>query len=252
MDEMIITKERFQGFDGLDSKKGEGTLSTSSKENSKVSKEEIVDLDVEEPQGLYPKYIKRIFDFVLALVGIILSLPLWIVIILAIKLTSKGPAFYFQERYGKDGKVFLQWKFRSMVQDAEKYTGPVLASEKDPRITPVGWFLRKTALDELPQLVNILKGDMSFVGPRPERPCLVENEIIKKVPNFHKRHVIRPGLTGLAQVYGRYNTSPKDKLRYDLLYLKKCSFWLDLKLIILSFMITFTGKWQDRNRKVKF
>lgn len=202
-----------------------------------------------KPVALYP-YFKRIFDFCLAFIGLILSAPIWLVIIAAIKLTSKGPFLYVQERYGKDGKVFKQYKFRSMIVDAEKHTGPVLASDKDPRITPVGWFLRKTALDELPQLINILLGDMSFVGPRPERPVLVEKEIIKTVPNFHARHVIKPGLTGIAQVYGRYNTTPRDKLRFDLLYVKNSNFLLDLKLIALSFLITFTARWQHKGKRI--
>jgi lipopolysaccharide/colanic/teichoic acid biosynthesis glycosyltransferase len=198
---------------------------------------------------VYPA-LKRVFDFVISLVGLILSAPLWMFIIIAIKLNSPGPAFYFQERYGRNGKIFKQYKFRSMIHNAEKLTGPVLASEHDPRITKVGWLLRKTALDELPQILNILLGDMSFVGPRPERPCIIDNEIIEKVPNFHKRHIIRPGLTGLAQVFGRYNTLPKNKLRYDLLYVENYNFWLDLKLFILSFWISFQGKWQHRGKKL--
>lgn len=198
---------------------------------------------------VYP-YIKRMIDFFIALFGLIVSAPLWAVISLAIKLESPGPVFYTQERYGKDGVVFNQLKFRSMINNAEKLTGPVLAAEKDPRITKIGWLLRKTAMDELPQLVNILKGEMSFVGPRPERPFLVDNVIIKKVPNFRKRHAIRPGLTGLAQVYGRYNTTPRDKLRYDLLYVRNSNLFLDVKLFVLSFWITFNAKWQHRGRKL--
>ncbi|MFP4497431.1 MAG: sugar transferase [Vulcanimicrobiota bacterium] len=209
-----------------------------------------VDIDSDrQPSAAYMK-TKRAIDFLMALFGLILSSPLWLLIIIAIKLDSKGSPFYSQERIGKDDRHFQQLKFRSMVQDAEQATGAVLAREKDPRITRVGWLLRKTALDEMPQLINILTGDMSFVGPRPERPEIVENEIIKDVPNFNERHKIRPGLTGLAQVYGKYNTSPRDKLRYDLLYIKNCNLWLDVKLFVLSFYISFRGKWQHRGKKL--
>jgi lipopolysaccharide/colanic/teichoic acid biosynthesis glycosyltransferase len=198
---------------------------------------------------IYPA-IKRAIDFTIALFGLIISTPLWLVIVIAVKLNSRGPILYFQERYGKDGRKFRQWKFRSMIHDAEKKTGPVLASEEDPRITSVGWILRKTAMDELPQLINILVGEMSFVGPRPERPYLVDNQILDKVPNFHERHVIRPGLTGLAQVYGRYNTSPRDKLRYDLLYVENYNLFLDVKMFFLSIWITLHAKWQVRGKKL--
>ena len=136
-----------------------------------------------------------------------------------------------------------------MIHNAEKDSGPILAGEKDRRITRVGWFLRKTAMDELPQLINILMGDMSFVGPRPQRVVLVDSRYAQKIPDYHKRHIVRPGLTGLAQVYGRYDTPPRDKLKYDLLYIRKCNFFLDLKLIFLSFLITFRAKWQERGKK---
>ena len=192
---------------------------------------------------------KRIFDIFLASIGLILSLPLWIIISIAIKLEDGGPIFYSQERVGKDGKIFRILKFRSMVPDAEKNTGAVWASENDPRITKVGRILRATAMDELPQLLSILKGDMSFVGPRPERPELVE-EFTKKFPDFKKRFVVKPGLTGIAQIYGQYDTPPQHKLKYDLLYIKKQSFLLDLKLIFLSFYITLRGKWEHRGKKI--
>lgn len=136
-----------------------------------------------------------------------------------------------------------------MIPDAEKHTGAVWASENDPRVTKVGRILRATAMDELPQLINILKGDMSFVGPRAERPELVSN-FVKDVPHFNDRLSVRPGLTGLAQIYGRYDTNPKNKFRYDLLYIKNQSFLLDIKLILLSFWITFRGKWEYRGKKI--
>jgi len=193
--------------------------------------------------------IKRLFDIFLSSVGLVCSSPLWILFSLAIWLEDRGPLFYTQERVGKSGRIFKALKFRSMIPDAEKHTGAVWASENDPRITKVGKILRATAMDELPQLWNIFKGDMSFVGPRAERPELVE-QFAKKTKNYNKRFLVTPGLTGLAQVYGSYDTPPQQKLRYDLLYVKKQSFLLDLKLIFLSFWITFRGKWESREKKV--
>lgn len=192
---------------------------------------------------------KRFFDFLVSLGGLIFSTPLWILIPLFIKLDSRGPVFFHKVCYGRDGKTFKQWKFRSMIDNAEKESGPVLASEKDRRITRVGWFLRKTALDELPQLINILFGEMSFVGPRPQRVVLVDEKHTREMPYYHLRHLVRPGLTGLAQVYGRYNTVPRNKLRYDLLYVKNYTMFLDIKLFILSVLISLRGKWQERGKK---
>jgi len=193
--------------------------------------------------------LKRFFDIFLSSIGLILSSPLWLIISLAIKIEDRGPIFYSQERVGKNGKIFRILKFRSMIPDAEKHTGAVWASENDPRVTKVGRILRATAMDELPQLLSIFKGDMSFVGPRPERPELVK-EFTKKFPDFQKRFVVKPGLTGIAQVYGQYDTPPQHKLKYDLLYIRRQSFFLDLKLILLSFYITFRGKWEHRGKKV--
>jgi lipopolysaccharide/colanic/teichoic acid biosynthesis glycosyltransferase len=192
--------------------------------------------------------MKRLFDIFLSSIGLLLSSPLWSLFSLAIWLEDRGSIFYTQERVGKNGRVFKALKFRSMISDAEKHTGAVWASENDPRITKVGRILRATAMDELPQLWNIFKGDMSFVGPRAERPELVE-QFARKIKNYHDRFLVTPGLTGLAQVYGSYDTPPHQKLRYDLLYIKNQSFLLDLKLIFLSFWITFRGKWESRKRK---
>jgi len=192
--------------------------------------------------------LKRLFDVFLSSAGIIGSSPLWLIFSLAIKLEDRGPVFYTQERVGKQGKPFWTIKFRSMVPDAEKHTGAIWASENDPRVTKVGQLLRSTAMDELPQLWNIFKGDMSFVGPRAERPELVE-QFSKRIKNYHNRFFVAPGLTGLAQVYGNYDTPPHQKLRYDLLYIKNYSFLFDLKLIFLSFWITFRGKWESRAKK---
>ncbi|MGH7829651.1 MAG: sugar transferase [Candidatus Binatia bacterium] len=206
-------------------------------------------LSREIPYPLVPEYsLKRAFDFILACMGLVLSLPLWLIIALAIKMEDGGPLFYRQERVGKGGKKFTLMKFRSMVPDAERQTGPVWAFQNDPRVTGVGHWLRVTAMDELPQLWNILRGDISFVGPRAERPKFVE-QFRQEIANYDLRHTVQPGLTGLAQIYGSYDSDPKEKFRYECLYIKKQCFLLDLKLILLSFWITFRGKWQDRGKK---
>ncbi len=193
-------------------------------------------------------FLKRPLDIALSLTGIVLSSPLWGLIGVLVYLGDRGPVFYSQERVGKDGETFKVRKFRSMVQGAEKYTGAGIAAEDDPRITGIGKILRATAMDELPQLLSILKGEMSFVGPRPERPEFVA-EFGKTIPDYNLRHTVTPGLTGLAQVFGSYDTPPRHKLKYDLLYIKNRGFLLDLKLIFLSFWITFKGKWQVKTRK---
>jgi lipopolysaccharide/colanic/teichoic acid biosynthesis glycosyltransferase len=156
--------------------------------------------------------LKRFFDIFLSSVGLILSFPFWFIIFLSIKIEDRGSIFYPQERVAKNGKIFRILKCRSMIPDAEKHTGAVWTRENDPRVTKIGKILRASAMDELPQLWNILKGKMSFVGPRAERPELVNN-FVKDVPNFNGRLLVRPGLTGLAQIYGRYDTDPKNKLR---------------------------------------
>jgi len=199
-------------------------------------------------------FLKRIFDIALSFVGMILSFPLWILFAAMIWLEDRGPVFYRQERIGKNGRIFNALKFRSMIKDAEREQGPVQAKEDDHRITKVGKFLRATAMDELPQLTNIFKGDMSFVGPRALRPEEIENHgnhtvSLKDLPGFNKRHSIKPGLTGLTQVYLPKDFPIKRKFRYDLLYIKNRSFWMDLKLIILSFWITFRAKWETRKKK---
>lgn len=200
--------------------------------------------------------LKRIFDICLSSVGIIGSLPLWVFFFLAILIGDGRPIFYLQERVGKNGKIFKALKFRSMIKDAEKETGPVQAVENDPRVTIAGRILRATAMDELPQLINILKGDMSFVGPRALRP--EEKEVhgnpdetnIEDIPGYKERLTLMPGLTGIAQVYLPTDALRSEKFRYDLLYIKKQSFLLDLKLIFLSFWITFRGKWESRRKKL--
>jgi lipopolysaccharide/colanic/teichoic acid biosynthesis glycosyltransferase len=200
--------------------------------------------------------VKRVFDILLASAGLLISSPLWIIIILRIKLEDRGPVFYLQERVGKNGKIFRVIKFRSMIIDAEKEGVPIQATEHDPRVTKIGNILRKTAMDELPQLVNIWKGDMSFVGPRALRP--EEREVrgsgvsvrIEKVPGYKDRLAVIPGLTGLAQVYLPADAPRRQKFRYDALYVKRQSFCFDLKLVLLSFWITFKGKWESSGKKI--
>lgn len=192
---------------------------------------------------------KRVMDLVLASLGLLLSAPAWLVVAAAIKIEDGGPIFYRQRRVGQGGRIFAVLKFRSMVVDAERETGPVWAQQNDRRVTRVGRFLRATALDELPQLWNILRGDMSFVGPRPERPELVDR-FRREVPNYDVRLIVKPGLTGLAQVYGRYDSPPRHKLKYEKLYLRKRSLCLDLQLIALSVWISVRGKWASRSRKL--
>jgi len=200
--------------------------------------------------------LKRLFDICLSSIGIIGSSPLWILFSIAILLEDGWPIFYFQERVGKNGRMFRALKFRSMLPDAEKKTGPVQAVENDPRVTKVGRILRATAMDELPQLWNILKGDMSFVGPRALRPEELEVKgnpevlSIEEIPGYRERATVHPGLTGLAQVYLPTDALRRDKFRYDLLYIKNQSFLLDLKLVFLSFWITFRGKWESRQKKI--
>lgn len=177
--------------------------------------------------------IKRAMDIVLSAIGLVMTSPFFLIIAILIKFTDGGPIFYRQVRLTKNGKEFTICKFRTMIQNAEKYTGARLASENDDRIFPVGKFLRRTRLDELPQLWNILKGDMSLVGPRPERPELAQ-EIEKEIPEFRYRLKVKAGLTGYAQIYGKYNTTFYDKLKLDLTYICNYSLLLDLKLIIMT------------------
>jgi lipopolysaccharide/colanic/teichoic acid biosynthesis glycosyltransferase len=198
---------------------------------------------------------KRVFDVGIASMGLLLSVPLWVLIAVAIKLNDGGPVFYGQERVGRAGKRFQSWKFRSMVPNADQLYGRLQAEERDPRVTRVGRVVRATAMDELPQLWNIFKGDMSFVGPRALLPD--ETEIrgpresvpLEKIPGYDVRQLVRPGLTGIAQVYAPRDIPRRQKFRLDRLYIEKQSFWLDLKLFVLSFWVTLRGKWEHRGRK---
>ncbi|MCK5581118.1 MAG: exopolysaccharide biosynthesis polyprenyl glycosylphosphotransferase [Candidatus Omnitrophica bacterium] len=187
---------------------------------------------------------KRVFDVVISVIAVIVLSPLFIVTALLVKCTSKGSIFYKQTRVGKDWKLFDMYKFRTMRVDAEKLTGPVWAAENDSRLIPVGKFLRKTHIDEIPQFFNILRGDMSFIGPRPERPLFVE-KLKKEICGYEKRLQVKPGLTGLAQVWNRYDETIHDvrkKIKYDILYIKRMCLWTDLRIFLRTFRVVFTGE----------
>lgn len=198
------------------------------------------------PQRVY----KRAFDLVACGLAAVVASPIMLAVAIAIKLEDGGPVFYKQKRATYDGKVFEILKFRSMIVDAEKAGVPMAATDKDPRITKVGHFIRACRIDELPQLLNILKGDMSIVGPRPER---VENmeAYSKDLPEFPFRLKVKGGLTGYAQVYGKYNTSPHDKLCMDMMYVENYSFLLDLKLILMTLRIILSKESTEGFDKVE-
>ena len=183
------------------------------------------------------EFVKRVMDIVFSLVGLVIASPFMLVIAFLIKVYDGGPIFYKQNRLTKDGKVFQILKFRSMKVQSEK-KGARLAMKDDDRITPVGKVLRQIHFDELPQIFNILKGDMSLVGPRPERPEIAQ-EYLKEIPEFNYRLKVKAGLTGYAQVYGKYNTTPYDKLKLDLTYIETYSVVQDIKLLMLTFKILF-------------
>jgi lipopolysaccharide/colanic/teichoic acid biosynthesis glycosyltransferase len=201
-------------------------------------------------------FIKRAFDIAVSAVGMIVFAPVAMLIAFAIKLEDGGPILFKQDRVGRSCNVFVAYKFRSMVVDAERLTGAVQATANDPRVTKVGRLLRATAFDELPQLWNIFRGDMSVVGPRPLRPGEADTTAdgamlpLSAISGYEARHRVRPGLTGIAQVYAARDLPRTGKFRYDLLYQKKAGFCLDLRLIVQSFWITARGRWEDRGRKV--
>lgn len=187
------------------------------------------------------RFFKRLFDIVLSLFGIVITSPLMIIIAILIRSTSKGPAIYRQTRITVGNREFKMLKFRTMYENAEEKTGPVLSSDDDPRVTKVGRVLRNLRLDELPQLFNVLKGDMSFVGPRPERPFFVE-QYSRDIPEYIHRYLVKAGMTGYAQIYGKYDTSAVDKLKYDLLYIRDYSLMLDIKLILQTIKVLLGKK----------
>jgi len=201
--------------------------------------------------------LKRPLDIILSFLMMVLSLPVSIPIALAIKMEDGGPIFYRQERWGRNGTRFRAYKFRTMVPDSDSIFGIRQATENDFRITRVGRLLRAMGLDELPQIINIFSGDMSFVGPR----SLAVGEIVRDekgnvidyedIPGFQERLRVRPGLTSLAVIYIPKDSPPHRKFRYDLLYINRQSFGLDLRLIVLSFWISFCGKWESRRQKIR-
>src|SRR5690606_26897811 len=194
-------------------------------------------------------------DVAVAGAGLLASMPVWLVAALAIRLEDGGPVFYSQERAGKHGRPFRVYKFRSMVPDAEAGVGALQASDGDPRITRTGRWLRATAMDELPQLWSIFVGDMSFVGPRALRPGEIEvvgdgrAVALEDVPGYDVRSSVVPGLTGVAQIYAARDLPRRQKFRYDRLYIRQRSFWLDVRLIALPFWISVRGRWEVRGRK---
>jgi len=182
----------------------------------------------------WSQIVKRAFDLALAAAVLVLLFPVMLGIALAVKLTSPGPILYRQDRMGLDGQRFQMLKFRTMRVNAESGTGPVWASADDTRRTPIGAFLRRFSLDELPQFVNVLRGEMSAVGPRPERPVFVER-FRQTVPGYMLRHKVKSGITGWAQVHGlRGNTSLEERIQHDIEYIERWSLWLDLKIIVLT------------------
>lgn len=188
--------------------------------------------------------VKRVYEFATASVALILLLPVIVAVAVAIKLDTRGPVFFKQERVGQNGQIFTIYKFRSMREDAEEGTGPVWAAGEDDRVTRVGRFIRKTRLDEVPQLFNVVLGDMSFVGPRPERPFFVE-QLSKEIPYYVKRHAVKPGITGWAQVrysYGASVEDAKEKLQYDLYYIKNLSLLRDVEVLIDTLKVVVLGK----------
>jgi lipopolysaccharide/colanic/teichoic acid biosynthesis glycosyltransferase len=208
------------------------------------------------PRSFFQEALKRSFDIVLSGSGLIVSAPIWLMVSIAIAVEDGLPVFFRQNRWGRGSRPFLALKFRTMRKGSEKERS-VQAGHDDPRITRAGRFLRACAMDELPQLWNIFRGDMSFVGPR----ALPMNEIQSSenekdvpdeaIPGFKERLAVRPGLTGIAQIFADRDTTRARKFRYDLLYIRRHSFWLDLRLIVLSFYISFLGRWEVRGSKFK-
>jgi lipopolysaccharide/colanic/teichoic acid biosynthesis glycosyltransferase len=198
---------------------------------------------------------KRALDVCLSGIGLIVSSPIWLALAVAIKLEDRGPVFFTQDRVGEGGRVFKVFKFRSMIPNAEAVVGALQATEEDPRVTRIGRIMRATAMDELPQLWNIFRGDMTFVGPRALRPGEIEASdgefiALEDIPGYAERTRLRPGLTGVAQIYAPRDVGRRNKFRYDRVYAKRASFWLDVKLILLSFWITFRGRWEHRDSKI--
>lgn len=215
-------------------------MSNSAKRPEQLTEEHInsIDYDIVKGGSLFNAY-QRITDIVLCLIALIIGIPLMVIFGVLIKIEDNGPAVYKQERVGKGGKCFYLYKLRSMRTDAEKF-GAQWAEKDDPRITKVGKFIRKTRIDEIPQLFNILRGDMGIIGPRPERPMFTV-QFDEEIPGFINRLSVKPGLTGWAQVNGGYEATPAEKLEDDLYYIKNRSFLLDMKIIFKTVGVVLTG-----------
>lgn len=211
--------------------------------NTQILGEQLMEI-LPERLSFLQKLVKTAIDYALSLTVLAAGLPVWILLAAAIRLDSRGPVFYRQKRVGRGGRIFRIFKFRSMVADAEKHSGPVWAGRDDPRITRVGAFLRKTRLDEIPQFINVLRGEMSVVGPRPERPRFVE-ELRRVYPFYDKRLTVKPGITGWAQVKLEYDTSIEDvadKLKLDFYYIENMSLFLDLEILARTVFVVLTGR----------
>ena len=196
-----------------------------------------------EPMQAWEQSFKRLIDFFFSLAVLLIGLPVWVLIAILVRLTSSGPAIYRQKRIGQKGREFTVFKFRTMIQDAEASTGPVWAKEDDPRFTRLGKWLRKTRLDEVPQFLNVLKGEMSLVGPRPERPFFVE-KLAKEIPLYSRRHRVKAGITGWAQVKWKYDSSVEDvrqKVKYDLFYIENMSLRRDLQILFRTVYTAIRG-----------
>lgn len=199
---------------------------------------ERIDYSIVRKGKIFDLY-QRFFDILLSFIGLLIGVPIILIFGMLIKIEDRGPILYKQERLGKHGREFYVYKLRSMRTDAEKF-GAQWAEKDDPRITKVGKFIRKTRIDEIPQLINILKGDMGIIGPRPERSVFTK-EFEETFPNFVYRLAIKPGLTGWAQVNGGYEIGPGEKLEYDLYYIKNRSIMLDIKIVLMTAKVIFTG-----------
>ena len=205
--------------------------------------QEIAEMPNVRLPGLY-RAVKRSMDIFVGTLGLILLLPVFLIVAMLIKIDSRGAVIFKQERVGKDGKLFMMYKFRTMMSDAEKKTGPTWATENDPRLTLVGRFLRKSKIDEFPQLMNLIKGDMTMVGPRPERPFFV-NHFMERVPGYNHRLDVTAGITGLAQLRNGYDASAMDvihKLEHDVDYIKNMKLSTDLRLLAETFVSVLIGK----------
>jgi exopolysaccharide biosynthesis polyprenyl glycosylphosphotransferase len=197
-----------------------------------------------EPMKPWESSAKRLLDIVVSSLVLLIGSPLWLSVAALIRITSHGPAIFSQERVGQYGRLFTMYKFRTMLDDAESDTGPVWATEDDPRYTRIGRWLRRTRFDEVPQLINVLKGDMSLVGPRPERQFFVE-KLVKEVPLYRRRLRVKPGITGIAQVKWKYDQSVEDvrqKVKYDLFYISNMSLRMDLKILFATVRTMLSGK----------